>query len=1383
MFFDDTPKAKLFRANCRSINNAVCLSSLAVQDKNKNARGFSPSVIFQGRVVHRMGPIQADAGVQPCFAQLYVLDPSQETTTRFSNMNLPVGMKPNEKEVMKELLKTVQKAVHQFNPFVHGMKQVLEIPSEDLENGKVVISAKVRPQDAHARVYNAQTNLQELTIVTKEKPHDLVIHLRGGGLQIISDLNPKAMPLHFTLLFIYGTYGWHTDLLHKPNKEDTSNDIRKRVTAREFYAFHFNVRNTDSDYIFRGGRLLQELALNGWITCDNQKVNYLRFNQAAIRSDSYQNVKDIVNKRKQEQGQDSTDNIEQANGVGRVILPSSFVGGVRWFNSKYQDAMAIVRNYTKPTLFITMTCNPGWSEIKSSLAPDQTPQDRPDLVARVFKLKKDQLMNDLIKGKILGKVVAHLWVVEFQKRGLPHVHILIILASEDRPKTADQVDQIVCAELPPDPSEENISQEEKAKQQPLWDIVLTNMIHGPCEGDFNNVCMEKRAGKDGKLCSKKFPKSFQKNTSVDEKKSYPLYRRRSPHDGGQTAKKKNKNIDNSWVVPYNPYLSLRYNCHINVEICISSRAAKYLYKYVTKGSDRAMVFAEVESEDCKKARDEIREYEDMRSIGSSEALWHIYSFTISENKPPVQVLRLHLENKQHVFFVCGNEENVIDQGRETELTAFFKINASEKLAKGPDFDPSTMPRYIDFPKKYAYREKKWHLRQRGISIGRVHTVNPLAGDVFYLRILLHHDHCRGKISFIDLMTINGRLCDSYQEVCRELGLLRDDQEWSSVLALAATTKFCQLIRALYIIILMFCQPADPKKLFEDFWADWTDDFKRDLELRGQQFSEKQLKTMVRMDIQVRLLSHEKDLPDFGLDPMTDEEKATVSCLVNTEEPLIRDEKVYNVNELLSEVEKICQMFTATQKSIYDTIMAAVMQKKGLQIFISACGGGGKTFLLNGVLKAVRSLEPNGCVALAMGTTGIAAQLLDLGRTFHSRMKAPLKPDDKSTLNITAQSSLARLVRMAKLLLIDEATMLHRYNLEALDRTLRDLTENPDDPFGGKIIILAGDFRQCLTVIQRANRAQIVEMCINKSHLWRHFQVHMLTENMRVKASGDPILEAFDKWTLGLGEGTVNDENGRVIIPEDMITIIKPNTIKDNKVEERCMEIFCRKVFPNLETNILDPKWLEGRAILAPTNKEVDTINDMMETWVPGESTKLSSADTFENKQDEMRFNTEYLNTLSPNGFPKHIIALKPGMPLMLLRNINPKEGLCNGTKLIYLRTLNLRLLVCKLAGSGKEVLIPRIKFTSDSGSFSFDWARIQFPVRVAFSTTINKSQGQTLKEVGVWLRSPVFSHGQFYVACSRVGNPASLRIAIMQPPGKQVAQTDNVIFREVLLTS
>ena len=144
----------------------------------------------------------------------------------------------------------------------------------------------------------------------------------------------------------------------------------------------------------------------------------------------------------------------------------------------------------------------------------------------------------------------------------------------------------------------------------------------------------------------------------------------------------------------------------------------------------------------------------------------------------------------------------------------------------------------------------------------------------------------------------------------------------------------------------------------------------------------------------------------------------------------------------------------------------------------------------------------------------------------------------------------------------------------------------NEPFGGKTLLLAGDFRQCLPVVKRANRAQTISHCINKSHLWQHFEILRLTENMRVRASGDQELEAFDQWTLSIGNGSTNDE--AVLIPDDMVTEIVPNTPTESWHEEESMKKFCKLIFPDLETNITSPGWLEGRAILTPTNNEVYT---------------------------------------------------------------------------------------------------------------------------------------------------------------------------------------------------
>ena len=138
------------------------------------------------------------------------------------------------------------------------------------------------------------------------------------------------------------------------------------------------------------------------------------------------------------------------------------------------------------------------------------------------------------------------------------------------------------------------------------------MVHGPCGADNPKCpCMENGC------CSKKHPKPFQKQTVVDPDNNNPTYRRRAPEDGGRqiVCKKSGCTVDNPMVVPYNPFLSLRMNCHINNEKCTSPKASKYLYKYLTKGSDRAMVATWVEGQQ----RDEISQYEDLRSVGSSEA--------------------------------------------------------------------------------------------------------------------------------------------------------------------------------------------------------------------------------------------------------------------------------------------------------------------------------------------------------------------------------------------------------------------------------------------------------------------------------------------------------------------------------------------------------------------------------------------------------------------------------------------------------------------------------------------------------------------------------------------------------------------------------------------
>jgi hypothetical protein len=390
--------------------------------------------------------------------------------------------------------------------------------------------------------------------------------------------------------------------------------------------------------------------------------------------------------------------------------------------------------------------------------------------------------------------------------------------------------------------------------------------------------------------------------------------------------------------------------------------------------------------------------------------------------------------------------------------------------------------------------------------------------------------------------------------------------------------------------------------------------------------------------------------------------------------------------------------------------------------------------------------------------------------------------------------LAELLQVTALIIWDEAPMTHRRCFEALDKTMRDILSehNPANailPFGGKPIVLGGDFRQILPVVRKGSRSSIFNAYITNSRLWEHVVLLKLHINMRLlnpSLSGNQRdeLEHFSNWVLAIGDGTVPAERKGEEREASWVTILDDLLIH---TERDKITALVSEVYPNFLVNYKNPQYLAARAIVYPNNQTVDEIKEYIVSMLPGDSIEYLSCDTISKSSEHIPdFNilhpTEFLNSIDASNFPCHKIVLKKGVIIMLLCNLNQNMGLCNGTRLLVLE-LGQRLQKCVILTGGnidEEVFIPRIALNTTDVKWPFTLQRRQFPVRICYAMTINKSQGQTLSNVGLYLKKPVFTHGQLYVAVSRCTSRSGLRILIEDDDGSCGSQTRNVVYQEVL---
>ncbi|XP_031095061.1 uncharacterized protein LOC115999345 [Ipomoea triloba] len=1228
-----------------------------------------------------------------------------------------------------------------------------EIETNPMTEIKIKLIGK-RTKDA--RTYNLpQVGEVAALIVGDIDPNmgqrDILVESKAGHFQRISELNPAYLPLQYPLLFPYGEDEYREDIQFA-EVDGRSAAGRNRISPREYFSFRLQDKVYEMSTLLYARRLFQQFLVDAYTMIESGRLVYIRTHQKSLRCESYKCLTDALTR-------GEVDPTAQGK---RIILPSSFTGGARYMVQNYQDAMAICRWIGYPSLFITFTCNPKWPEIERFLqARRLKAEDRPDIICRVFKMKLNALIKELRKDNIFGSVLAVIYTIEFQKRGLPHAHILLFLAKSHSASTPRDIDMMISAEVPSDLCDPE-----------YYKAVEEFMMHGPCgSARKSSPCMV-----NGR-CSKFYPKKFVEKSTLDED-GYPIYRR---SDNGRTITKNGIELDSRYVVPHNRYLLLKYRAHINVEWCNQSRSIKYLFKYVNKGNDRvtAEFYNSAAEKGTGKEIDEIKMYYDCRYISPCEAAWRIFAFDIQFRNPSVERLSFHLPNEQSIIFddddVVGDVVNRPTVAHSM-FTAWFEANLKYTQAR--------QLTYAEMPTKFVWKKDKreWNPRQRKWAIGRIFYVPPNCGELFYLRCLLNM--VRGPTCFDDIKTVDGVQYNSFRDACYARGLIEDDKEYVDAITEAALWSSSHSLRKLFVTLLTSNSMAKPENVWEVVRQYLSDDAefnaRRNLNIPDLILNEAQKYNFALIEVEKLLNTWNKSLADYP--PMPIPNRSNDWFLGNR---LLYEEMAYDREALKQEHESLVSKLTDEQLSIYKKVIQDVQSNKGGLFFVYGYGGTGKTFLWRTMSAALRS---KGEVVLNVASSGIASLLLPGGRTAHSRFAIPISINEDSTCNIKQGSPLAELIVKAKMIIWDEAPMMHKHCFEALDRTMRDLmrfshSKSSEMTFGGKTVVLGGDFRQILPVIPKGTRQDIVQASINSSYLWNNCEVLRLTKNLRLRGItiGEEVekLETFANWIADLGDGKLgqnNDGECNIVIPSQFVLQNEGDPIKE----------IVDTTFPSYCSGEMDPKHLESRAILAPTLDVVDHVNEYMNNMNQASSkTYLScdsvcKSDTNANMLSEVH-TTEFLNSLRCSGVPNHSLTLKVGSPIMLLRNIDHSLGLCNGTRLIVTKLGNHVIEAQILCGNnaGTNVLIPRLTLTPSDPRLPFKFQRKQFPVMLSYAMTINKSQGQTLSHVGLLLKKPVFNHGQLYVAVSRVSNPDGLKVLICGESRGFLNTTQNVVYKEI----
>jgi hypothetical protein len=914
----------------------LLFSFAALETTHEFPRNFGPPgfLAIQGKVYHRIRPGHQDSAVRWLLYDGWMSEtPRAQLAAQIPDL----------------WVRQLRSALYRVNPLVQGFHS-LGWHLQNNEDVSLILHDRGDVPEVAACISYENTTTNQVA------PRQLVVAPRSTRIQHIPSSSRLWEPLVYPLLFPHGTAGWGVQGIHVDD-DGMANDFSEGAASTQMWYYRARLLREPRFQIF--GRLGNEYLVDMFSRDLESRLAYIRKNQQRLRSED-ESLADV-----------------EGNDTVNTYLPASFLGSRRWAAEQIADSLAIAAALGNPSLFVTMTCNPDWPEITCQLRPGQNFTDIPIVVVRVFRAKLavlERTLKDMFT--CAGKQVYSIRSVEFQKRGLPHAHILVKF--EAPLCTPKDIDSVVSAEMPHDIEDAR--------------LVTKFMLHKhPASSAPPSKYCQRDDAMGRRTCRFGFPHKLQSETTIDAE-GRVHYRRRSPGD--------------EMVVPHSLPLLRQFHCHINVEVANTSHIFQYLFKYILKGASDGFPFFGMSLLNClgigsdytryrvranqtgsTEVIDEIDEYWNARYLSAGEAAWRIMGFNTTKKYPAVTSLPVHLPDTDRHRQYSRNHgtENTLSllqryflrplghyMFRDT-CCSFDDLTYTDyfSLFRLVKFDPAKSTRDDYFCENIRLHvDARMHVILRlstNTHLSRMRNVRPSEGETFYLRTLLRHRPAR---SFRDLRTIDGVEYSTFQEATGVMGLFASQLEGEYALQEAVQSLYTpHSLRRLFVHLLVNdCLPTPL-----DVWNRFTQQLSFDYTLRHSHNPLLGVNKTLQ-ELSTALEEYGRRPRDYGLP-----------------EPNFRVHEVQhelerwssNLPLLTDRAHEAVGLLNAEQLQIYEEVMSAIQEDRPLLAFVDGQAGRGKTFLVNVICDRVRSMNQ---IALPTATSAFAAQLYPGGRTTHSALK-------------------------------------------------------------------------------------------------------------------------------------------------------------------------------------------------------------------------------------------------------------------------------------------------------------------------------------------------------------------------------------------------------------